>query len=193
MDYVDFMKGKYTKMALKGTVIPFGFEYEKALVAFSCIAMINSNVITNVLKMEEQVDQKFMDSFENGSHIDVMSNTNNIKIMMGVRYRLKLISNYLIRQIERISPIIEPHLQEIDIGISKYYTGNSMILKKEAENYSNIANDITTSFKNSFSGNMDSISLLEEEALKNLTTKADIEKLNDKFSTALGLKEVLKW
>lgn len=191
MDAVKYSKGEYTKMALKGIAIPFEHEWERALVAFSCIANVNASFITTLLKLENQVPEDFMASFEKGTPMDALKHINDIRIMMRLRRGMNLLASYVTEQLRKLEPVINPHEKEADKAIMAYYKGNHAVLLKEAENYTSIARNITTSLTSCFPNS--DLASYEKETFANIHTEEDMRAVNEKFATALHLEKVLKW
>ena len=77
MNYIEFVKGKYMKMALKGIKVPFTEEWESAMIATQCLFNINSTINNN--------------SFVSGGFADASAATGGTGIILSSS---TLINNY---------------------------------------------------------------------------------------------------
>ena len=189
MNYIEFVKGKYMKMALKGIKVPFTEEWESAIIATQCLFNLNSTINNNAVKLMSNIPDSFQDKFEKGELIEYNTETHKyIEILLRVQNYMSTITQISYTYIPPLINIILKNKSSVDAAIYKYFVGNKSVL----ENYASIAQEqikaINNSFNDSFKNNLEDI----ERARGNLvdtfsTTQTDVNNILNKISLALNL------
>ena len=190
MNYIEFVKGKYMKMALKGIKVPFTEEWESAMIATQCLFNINSTINNNAVKLMSNIPDSFQDKFEKGELIEYNTETHKyIEILLRVQNYMSTITQISYTYIPPLINIILKNKSSVDAAIYKYFVGNKSVL----ENYASIAQEqvkaINNSFSDSFKGNLQDIERIKQELQETFAiTQTDINNLINKISFALDLK-----
>jgi uncharacterized protein YejL (UPF0352 family) len=190
MNYIEFVKGKYMKMALKGIKVPFTEEWESAMIATQCLFNINSTINNNAVKLMSNIPDSFQDKFEKGELIEYNTETHKyIEMLLRVQNYMSTITQISYTYIPPLINIILKNKSSIDIAIYKYFVGNKSVL----ENYASIAQEqvkaINNSFSDSFKDNLQDIERIKQELQETFAiTQTDINNLINKISFALDLK-----
>lgn len=193
MDYENYVKQKYLKLAVKGVKIPFAEKWESALVAAQCIFSINSNMQMQAAKLVEGIPDKFNDDFSNGTPIKL--NTEGIKylsIYLRSQNFMRQAGHYISTSMPKLDAIILKEKEKIDEGIYKYYIGTKGVLTGYAEETEKQVAAIDNSLIACFPRNQEDLFKIRNELNETFTkTKIDLENLNAKFAEALTLNNIL--
>ena len=194
MDYEEYIKGKYMKMALKGIRIPFSEDWEKAIVAVQCLFTVNSTMNNNALKLINAIPEAFMDKFEKAQPIELDADSHKyVELLLRVQNYMRTINTVSRTYIPQLIDIIIKNRASIDAGLYKYFLGNRSVLENYAETAQEqvkaIDNSLNESFKSN-SGEIDGIRKGMSETF--VKTQEDINVILDKINTTLDLQKILK-
>lgn len=194
MDYEEYIKGKYMKMALKGIRIPFSEDWEKAIVAVQCLFTVNSTMNNNALKLINAIPEAFMDKFEKAQPIELDADSHKyVELLLRVQNYMRTINTVSRTYIPQLIDIIIKNRASIDAGLYKYFLGNRSVLENYAETAQEqvkaIDNSLNESFKSN-SGEIDGIRKGMSETF--VKTQEDINVILDKINTTLDLQRILK-
>ena len=193
MDYMKYVKGDYTKMALKGIKLPFREKWESAAVGAQCLFSINSTMNHNAMKLIGAIPDSFMDKFENGQPLELNNETRkHVELLLRVQNYMKaIVSASAI--LPPLIDIILKNKQAIDPGIYKYFVGNRSVLENYSSEAQKQVSAIDASFTASFKDNANSIEQVRQDLSETLArTKSDLNGIIAKFAEALNLNDILK-
>ena len=202
MDYGNFVKQKYMKMALKGTKLPLEKQWEKSLIGVQCLFAIYAKLSDNALMISQQIDEEFNYNFSNGLPIPFDKKSEQIiPVILKIEHYFRL-NIYLISSI--LPKLSEPIIQakdEIDneiynkpkkVSIYGYFTTRKNILDNAVEEarmqIKQIENSLRDCFKNDQAKAEEIKKSMEETYNK---VNADVKSYIEKFTDALNLNEIV--
>ena len=192
MEYGDFIKQKYMKLALKGIKLPLEKQWEKSLIGVQCLFALNAKLMENAMQTINQVDDEFNNSLSNGLPLPFDAKAEqSIPIYLKVEYYFRL-STYLVSTV--LPKLSEPVIQsknEIDNGIYNWFIGNKKVLEDSAEEAKKQIKQIENSLHDCFKNDQKKVEEIRE-SMKETYNKinADIKSIIDKFTGALDLELV---
>jgi len=193
MDYGNFVKQKYMKMALKGVKLPLEKQWEKSLIGVQCLFALNAKLMANAIGTIEQVDDEFNNGFSNGLPIQFDSKAEQfLPLYLKVEHYLR-ISTYLVAiALPKLSQQIIQSKAEIDNGIYAWFIGNKKVLEDSAEEakkqIKQIENSLTDCFKNDQTKVKEVRGSMEETYNK---VNSDVKSVIQKFTNALDLEDIV--
>jgi transcription termination factor NusB len=194
MDYENYIKGKYMKMAMKGVKIPFPERWESALIAMQCIFSINVVMNNNAVKLLEGIPDEFVEKFSNGQPLDYDGNSRKyIELFLRAQNYMQTISNFTLQNYPKLSEIIFADKSKIDIGIYKYCIGNKSVV----ENYGVVAREQAQSINNSLNASFKDkseyiVRIREDMDTIFMKTSSDLAAIVGKFAYALDMEDIIK-
>ena len=194
MDYANYVKGKYMQMALKGKRLPFGEEWESAIIATQCIFTVNSSMNNNALKLLQGIPDAFMEDFSNGKPVAYNETTRRyLESFLRAQNYMNAISLFTFTNIPPLLKIILENKDKIDPAIYKYFVGNKAAVEKYAGMCAEQSQAITNSINASLRANKKEIEELKMELAPILdSTQTDLNNLMKRFVYALNLQNVIK-
>ena len=194
MDYEEYIKGKYMKMALKGIRIPFSEDWEKAIVAVQCLFTVNSTMNNNALKLINAIPESFMDKFEKAQPIELDADSHKyVELLLRVQNYMRTINTVSRTYIPQLIDIIIKNRASIDAGLYKYFLGNRSVLENYAETAQEQVKAIDNSLNESFKSNLGEIEGIRKGMSETFVkTQEDINVILDKINTTLDLQRILK-
>jgi len=202
MEYGDFIKQKYMKLALKGIKLPLEKQWEKSLIGVQCLFALNAKLTNNAMMAMQQIDDEFDYNFANGLPIPFNEKSEQlISLYLKIEHYLKL-DVYLISII--LPKLSEPIIQsqnEVDneiynkpknISIYKLFAGNKKVLEDSAEEAKKQIKQIENSLHDCFKNDQAKVEEIRE-SMKETYNKvnADVKSYVEKFTNALDLKEIV--
>jgi len=193
MDYGNFVKQKYMKMALKGEKPPLEKQWEKSLTGAQCLFSLNAKLMENAMKTIEQVDEDFNHSFSNGLAMPFDAKAEQtIPLYLKVEHYLKLSAYLVAIALPKLTPPIIQSKDEIDNGIYAWFIGNKKVLEDSTEEakkqIKQIENSLTDCFKNDQTKVEEAKSSMEETYNK---VNSDVKSIIEKFTNALDLEDIV--
>jgi ElaB/YqjD/DUF883 family membrane-anchored ribosome-binding protein len=193
MEYGDFIKQKYMKLALKGIKLPLKEQWEKSLIGVQCLFALNSRLTNNAWQAIDQIDDEFNKSFSNGVPISFDAKAEQaIPLYLKVEHYLKL-STYLTASLmpKLADPIIQSK-DKIDEDIYKWFIGNKKILEDSAEEAKKQIKQIENSLHDCFKNDQAKVQEIRE-SMKETYNKinTDTKSYVENFTNALDLKNII--
>ena len=194
MDYENYVKGKYMKMALKGIKMPFSEKWESALVAIQCLFVLVSNMQTQAAKLVDLASEEFNEAFSNGKPQPLNKDTEKyLANYLRAQNYMRASSFYIPQIILRLNPIIIEAKEKIDDGIFKYYIGNKAVLKGYFDEISKQITAIDDSTASAFPNEREEIEAIKNRLAETFNkTSDDIQDITSKFLTTLNLVEMIR-
>jgi len=193
MDYGNFVKQKYMKLALKGTKLPLEKQWEKSLIGVQCLFALNAKLMENAMNTINQVDDEFNSSFSNGLPLPFDAKAEqSIPLYLRVEHYLKLSTYLVTTALPKLSEPIIQSKAEIDNGIYAWFVGNKKILEDSAEEakkqIKQIENSLADCFKNDQTKVEEAKSSMKETYNK---VNSDVKSIIEKFTSALDLEDIV--
>ncbi|MFP3279177.1 MAG: hypothetical protein RXP92_02625 [Candidatus Micrarchaeota archaeon] len=193
MEYGDFIKQKYMKLALKGIKLPLEKQWEKSLIGVQCLFALNAKLMENAMKTIEQVDEEFNNGFSNGLPLPFDSKAEQaIPLYLKVEHYLKLDTYLVATALPRLSEPIIQSKNEIDNSIYVWFVGNKKVLEDSAEEAKKQIKQIENSLHDCFKNDQKKVEEIRE-SMKETHNKvnADIKSYVENFANALDLKNII--
>ena len=193
MDYERYVKQKYMKMALKGINMPFAEKWESALVAIQCLFALISNMQMQAAKLVDSVPEEFNEAFSNGKPQPLNEDTQKyLSNYLRAQNYMRASFSYAPKIISKLDPIIIASKEMIDEGIFKYYVGNKGVIQGYLNEISKQITAIDNSTASTFPNEKEKVDAIKKGLAETFNkTSEDIHVITYKFSTALGLEEVI--
>ena len=193
MEYGDFIKQKYMKLALKGIKLPLEKQWEKSLIGVQCLFALNAKLMENAMRTIEQIDDEFNNSFSNGLPLPFDTKAEqSIPLYLKVEHYLKLSTYLAATALPKLSEPIIQSKNEIDNGIYTWFVGNKKVLEDSAEEAKKQIKQIENSLHDCFKNDQAKVEEIRE-SMKETYNKvsADVKSYVEKFTDALDLKEIV--
>jgi len=193
MEYGNFIKQKYMKLALKGTKLPLEKEWEKSLIGVQCLFTLNAKLMENAMRTIEQVDDEFNNRFSKGMFIPFDAKAEKtIPLYLKVEQYLK-ISSYIIDMfMPKLSEPIINAKDEIDNDIYIWFIGNKKVLEDSAEEGKKQIKQIENSLTDCFKNDQNKITKIKESMNETYNkVNLDVKSIIDNFSNALDLEDII--
>ena len=193
MEYGDFIKQKYMKLALKGIKLPLEKQWEKSLIGVQCLFALNAKLMENAMRTIEQIDDEFNNSFSNGLPLPFDTKAEQaIPIYLKVKHYLKLSTYLAATALPKLSEPIIQSKNEIDNSIYTWFIGNKKVLEDSAEEAKKQIKQIENSLHDCFKNDQAKVEEIRE-SMKETYNKvsADVKSYVEKFTDALDLKEIV--
>jgi len=202
MDYGNFIKEKYMKMALKGTKLPLEKQWEKSLIGVQCLFALHAKLADNALAISTQIDEEFNYNFSNGLSIPFDEKSKQIiPIYLKMEHYLKVMI-YLISTI--LPKLSEPIIQakdEIDneiynkpkgVSVYGYFTTKKNIMEGGAEDARIQIKQIENSLHDCFKNDQAKVEEIRKSMAETYNkVNADVKSYVEKFTDALDLNEIV--
>jgi len=193
MDYGNFIKQKYMKMALKGTRLPLEKQWEKSLIGVQCLFSLNAKLMENARQTIDQVDDEFNNGFSNGLAIPFDDKAEQtLPLYLKVEHYLK-VSTYLVETaLPTLSAPIIQSKDEIDKGIYAWFIGNKKVLEDSTEEAKKQIKQIENSLHDCFKNDQAKVEEIRKGMAETYNkVNADVKLYVEKFTDALGLNEIV--
>jgi len=193
MDYGNFVKQKYMKLALKGTKLPLEKQWEKSLVGAQCLFSLNAKLMENAMKTIEQVDEDFNHSFSNGLPLPFDAKAEQtIPLYLKVEHYLKLSTYLVATALPKLTPPIVQAKNEIDTGIYTWFIGNKKVLEDSAEEAKKQIKQIENSLHDCFKNDQAKVEKAKGSMAETYNkVNSDVKLIIEKFTDALDLEDII--
>jgi len=202
MEYGDFIKEKYMKLALKGIKLPLEKQWEKSLIGVQCLFALNAKLASNALMITQQIDEEFNYNFSNGLPIPFDEKSKQlIPIYLKIEHYHKL-EVYLISTI--LPKLAEPIIQakdEIDneiynkpkaMSVYGWFIKMKKVIEDAMEDARIQIKQIENSLHDCFKNDQTKIEEIRKSMAETYNkVNADVKSYVEKFTNALDLKDII--
>ena len=193
MEYGDFIKQKYMKLALKGIKLPLEKQWEKSLIGVQCLFALNAKLMENAMQTIEQIDDEFNNSFSNGLPLPFDTKAEQaIPLYLKVEHYLKLSTYLAATALPKLSEPIIQSKNEIDNSIYTWFIGNKKVLEDSTEEAKKQIKQIENSLHDCFKNDQTKIEEIRKSMAETYNkVNADVKSYVEKFTNALNLNEIM--